>query len=249
MKHFGPIFLVPLVLMSLGSCALFSDDTDAQGQPVLEKRVDNAMLQHVPEGERDDVTDARQAADVARDAHAAAVADTLRATERRKLANTELEIAQSELKRAEEAQQIAENGTQEELDRAKQARADTETLVVSVRSRIALRDRQVDYAKAVETLRLEKNELAQAKVEATKARAVKELDRPQAKSIDVAAFEHQLRKCQEEVDLAEVRVDAARKEVIAARTAYDGSVKAVPASLRRDWPVEDDLPKDERRRD
>lgn len=241
------IFLAPLLL--LGSCAMFDDSTDADGQPVMEKRVDNAMLQHVPEGERADVSEARRDADVARDAHAAATADKLRWSERRKLADRDLEIAQAELARSQAALEIAENGTQEELDRAKQAVVDSEAVVVAVRSRIALRKRQVEHAEAVEDLRLERSGLAHAKIEATKARAVKDLDRPQAKSIDVAAFELQVRECQEEVELAEVRVEAARKEVVAARTAYDGTVEAVPASFRRDWPAEEDLPKEEKRRD
>lgn len=243
MIQFRPIFLVPLCL--LGSCALFSENrSDTSDQPVMEKRVDNSMLQHVAADERGELTDARQAADVARDAHAAAKVDTQNAIDRRKLADRDLEIAQAELKRAEAAMKIAENGTQEELVQAKQTVSDAKALVASVRSRTTLRDRQVDLTKALEDLSLRNNELAQAKVEATKAHAVKELDRPQAKSIDVGTFEHQVRECQEKVQLAEVRVDAARKEVKAARTSYDDSVKAVPASFRRDWPREDDEPKE-----
>jgi hypothetical protein len=204
----------------------------------MDEHVDNAMLQHVALDERGDLTDARRAADVARDAHAAAKVDTQSSIGRRKLANHDLDIAQAELARAEAAVDLAQHGTQEELASAKLSVDGAKSVVTSVRSRISLRDRQVDHAKAVETLKLDNNELAQAKVEATKAHAVKELDRPESKSIDLVAFEHQVRQCQEKVQLDNVRVEAARKEVVAARTSYDATVKAVPAALSRDWPTE-----------
>ena len=234
----------------LSSCALFSDDSaDTAGQPVLAKRVDNSMLQHVPDAERSDVTEARQAADVARDAHAAAKSDTLQSAERRKLADRELDIAQDEQKRAEQALKISENGTQEELEAAKQAVSDTTALVASGRSRIAWRESQLACSRSVENLKFRESALAQAKVEETKAHAVKQLDRPQAKSLDVPSFELQVRKCKEEVDLARVRADAAKKEVAAARAAYDLNVKAVPASYRKDWSDDDVEAKNERNRD
>ena len=240
------LLLVPLCL--LGSCALFSDRSDTS-EPVVEKKVDSAMLQHVDDSERADVTDARQTADVARDAHAAAKADTQRAIDRRRLADRELETAEAELKRWEESVKVAQNGTQEELDRANQGVVDARSLVAAARTRIALRDRQVDYAKAFEELKLRNSELAQAKVEATKAHAVSSLDRPQAKAVNVGEFERQVRQAQEKVQVAEVRVDAARKEVDTARNAYDDTVEAVPASFRRDWPVEDDQPMEKPLRD
>jgi hypothetical protein len=235
MIHFRIHALAPVCL--IGASALLGCRA-SDSQPVMDERVDNAMLQHVALDERGDVTDARHAADVARDAHAAAKADTQSAIGRRKLASRDLDIAQAELKRAEEAFELAEHGTQEELATAKSNLDGAKSVVTSVRSRIILRDRQVDHAKAVETLKLDNNELAQAKVESTKAHAVKELDRPESKSLDLNAFEHQVRKFQEKVQLDNVRVEAARKEVVAARTSYDVTVKAVPAALSKDWPSE-----------
>ena len=240
--QFRPVHLLPLCL--LASCALFSDRGDVN-RPVAEKRVDDSMLQHVAAGDRDDLAASRSAADVAQDAYAAAQADTRQAIERRRLADRELEIAEAELERAEQAVKIAQNGTQEELDRANQGVADARALVAASRSRITLRDRQVDYYKAHEELKLRYSKLSQAKVEASKAHAVKDLDRPQAKSVDVATFERQVRDAEEAVREAEVRVAAARREANLARGEYDQRVEAVPASFRRDWPTEEPIREDE----
>lgn len=239
MIQFRAVFVASLCL--LGSCALFSDgSSDSRDQPVMDDRIDNSLLQHVSDDERAQVAETRQVANETRDAHAAAKADTSKAKDRRDLAGRELAIAEAELERAEAARQIAESGTHEELDHAKQGVSDAKSLVASVRCRIALRDRQVERASAAEDLKMKDNELAQAKVEAAKAHAVKELDRPQSKSIHLEAFEHQVRQCQVEVKIAEARVDAADEEVDAARATYDDSVKAVPANFRKDWPSEED---------
>lgn len=239
MIHSRSLLLAPLCLLS--ACAAFSNRS--ADTPVMAHRVDNSMLESISEGERAQVSDARQNADVARDAYAASKVATQRMIDRRKLADHDLDIAQAQADRAEAEVKVAENGTQEDLDRARQHAADTSALVASIRARILLRDRQVDYAKAFENVKQKNNELAQAKVETTKAHAVTHLDVPQAKKVDVEEFERQLRKCQEEVKIAEVRAEAAKNEVTAASASYDESVEAVPASFRADWPREEDEPK------
>lgn len=231
--------LAPLLLAS--SCSLFSRrSSDTPDQPVLSNHVDNSMLQHVSAADRAGITEARKAADSARDAYSASKADTLRAQDQRKVCAQELEIAEAEQKRAEAVQAVAQNGTEDELDAARQGVAEAKALVTSVESRILLRDRQVEYAKGAEDLKEKENELAQAQVELTSARAVKRLDRPESKSLDLGLYERQVRAHQEEVKLAEVHAEALQGEVKAARLSYDDTVKAVPARYSRDWPSEDD---------
>ena len=191
-------------------------------------------------GDRSDITAARKNADAARDAYAAAQADTLQATDRRKICSQELESAESEQSHAEAAQVIAEHGTNDDLAQAKQVVAESKMLVASVHSRGTLRDRQVDHALTVEDLRLKENQFAQANVEVAKARAVKRLDRPEAKSVDVAAFELQARQYDEQVQVAKVRAEAAQGEVKVARLAYDTSAKVVPTRYTSSWPNEKD---------
>ena len=233
------LLFAPLLLVS--SCALFSShNSDTPDQPVLANHVDNSMLQHISVADRADVDTARQAADTARDAYAASKADASKTAERRKVATQELEIAQAEQKRAESVQAIAESGTQADLDTAKQGVADAKLLVKSVQSRVSLRDRQVDYANAVEDLRQKQNELAQATVELSQARAVKRVDRPDTRSIKVEPFERQVRQYHEEAQIASVHAEAVHGELNVARQAYDESVKAVPAHYTKDWPSEAD---------
>ncbi len=239
MIHARLFLIAPVLLVS--SCALFSKrSSDTPDQPVMANHIDNSMLQHVSPGDRADITEARKAADAARDAYSAAKAESIQTTDRRKVCSQELEIARAEQKRAEAVQTAAQNGSEEELNDAKQGVAEAKTLVTSVQSRIELRDVQVEHAAGIEELKLKENELAQARVELAAARAVKRLNRPESKSVDVAAYERQVRKQQEEVKLAEVRADALHGEVKAARMAYDKTVKAVPAHYSRDWPSEEE---------
>lgn len=231
------LFLAPLLLVS--SCALFSKhNSDTPDQPVLANHVDNSMLQYISAGDRTEIDATRQAADAARDAYAASKADAFKAAERRKVATQELDIAQAEQKRAESVQTIAESGTQEDLVAAKQSVADAKMLVKSVESRVSLRDRQVEYARAIEDLRQKQNELAQATVELSQARAVKRVDRPDTRSIKVEPFEHQVRQYHEEAQIASVHAEAVQGELNVARQAYDETVKAVPAHYTKDWPSE-----------
>lgn len=231
------LLLAPLLL--LGSCALFDrHDSDTPNQPVLANHVDNSMLQHISAADRAEIDEARQSADTARDAYAASKANAFKAADRRKIATQELDIAQAEQKRAETVQAMAENGSQEELDAAKQSVVDAKMLVKSVESRVSLRDRQVEYARAVENLRQKQNALAQSTVELVQARAVKRSDRPDTRSLKVEPFERQVRQCHEEAQIASVHAEAVNGELKVARTAYDESVKAVPAHYTKDWPSE-----------
>jgi hypothetical protein len=240
---FSPILLSPISLFALALLPA-CQSSDHRNDAMIDKHVDDSMLANVSKGDRNDINDAREAADAARDSYAAAKIATTRATDRRHLADRDLEVAQAEVKRADEALALAQHGTQDDLDRATKARADAATVADAARSRIDLRDRQVAYAKAYENVKQQNNNLAQAKVEAVKAHAVAKLNRPEAHQIDVAAFEQQVRAEQEAVNVAQVKLDAAKKEVAASREMYDTDVKAVPSAYKDTWPKEEPLPKD-----
>jgi hypothetical protein len=237
------ILIAPISLFTLAflpACQSGRHSNDA----MLDERIDDSMLVNVSKSDRGDIDDSREAADRARDAYAAAKVETQRATDRRRLADRDLDVAQAQIKRADEAVALAQHGTQEDLERAHQARADAGSVAAAARTRIELRERQVSYAKRYEDLKEQVNDLAQAKVEAVKAHAVAKLDRPESHRIDVTAFEQQVRKEQEEVDVAQVKLDAAKKEVAASRDLYDRDVKAVPSAYKDTWPKEEPLPKD-----
>jgi hypothetical protein len=241
--NFSPILLAPISLFALALLPA-CQSSEHQNDAMVGEHIDDSMLVNVSKGDHGDINDAREAAGVARDAYAAAKVETVRATDRRHLADRDLEVAQAEVKRADEAVVLAQHGTQADLEHANKARADAGTVVAAARSRIDLRDRQVTWAKRYEDLKQQNNNLAQAKVEAVKAHAVAKLDRPEAHRIDVAAFERQVRDEQEAVNVAQVKLDAAKKEVVAMRETYDGDVKAVPSAYKDTWPKEEPLPKD-----
>lgn len=240
---FTLILLAPISLFAfavLPAC----QSSEHQNDAMVDKHVDDSMLANVSKSDRSDINDSREAANAARDSYAAAKVATTRATDRRHLADRDLEVAQAEVKRADEAVALAQHGTQDELERATKARADAGTVTAAAASRIELRSREVACAKAFEDLKQQNNNLAQAKVEAVKAHAVAKLDRPESHQIDVAAFEHQVRTEQEAVNVAQVKLDAAKKEVAASREMYDTDVKAVPSAYKDTWPKEEPLPKD-----
>jgi hypothetical protein len=238
--------LIPLAPISLFALSVLPacQSSEHQNDAMIDKHIDDSMLANVSKSDRSDINDAREAAEAARDSYAAAKVETTRATDRRHLADRDLEVAQAEVKRADEAIALAQHGTQDDLERANKARAEAGTVAAAANSRIELRGREVTYAKLYEDLKQQNNNLAQAKVEAVKAHSVAKLDRPESHQIDVAAFERQVRTQQEAVSVAQVKLDAAKKEVAASRDLYDNDVKAVPSAYKAAWPKEEPLPKD-----
>jgi hypothetical protein len=68
-----------------------------------------------------------------------------------------------------------------------------------------------------------------------RAKAVKNLDRPDAQKIDLARFERDRRNAEVDVIVATVKLDAAARETEIARNQYEGSIEAIPAAYRDAW--------------
>jgi hypothetical protein len=231
------------VLVSVFFVALPACHSSASA-PDLSYHVEDSMLANVPDGDRGDIEDARKATLSANDEWAAAKARVERAQQKLHLAQQDLDVAKSRSDRADAAIELAQNGTTEDLEKARQEKKDATALVNAAKTRIDLRQQQIQHAQAYLDYKQKQLALAQANAELAKARAVSKLDRPRAQSIDVAKFEKQVRDTQEAVDVAKVRTDAARKEVQVAQEHYDREVKAVPASYQKDWPEEEETPED-----
>lgn len=226
------LFLVSTLLV-LAACKSFNN----------EPQVDDAMLQHVPAEADEEIRTAQLEATKALERQSAAKRAVETAKSELAVAKQQLEVAEASVKQAELAFKTAETGTQEEVERARTQLADARSLPTAAKSRIQLRERLVDHAQLREALATRRAELAGAQVELEKARAVHALDRPQAKKIDLADYERTVRKAQEEVDVARVKLESSAKEVAVARTGYDEHVKAIPATYRGSW-LEDEIARD-----
>lgn len=198
-------------------------------------QVDNSMLQYVPESKMAPITDARTERDKANDTLAAAQRRTQQAHKELELAQQERAVAEAEVKKAALAVDIAQKGTQAELDRAKVAVEEAKTLPTAVKARITWRERELDRAKAEEDLAVRDRDLGNARVQVAEAREIKKLDRPEARNVNVETCEAQFRDAQETMRAAKTKADEARRAADLARTQFDETAKIVPANFRKNW--------------
>lgn len=227
------ITLSPLFLL-LGACSSMKGSRGVDDVQV-DRRVETGLLQSIPEDSRGNVGEETEKLLAARDRHAAAVRTAQRSEDERELAEKELGIAKARLERADASVKVAERGTREELETAQRERGEVAAIVVAAERRIELRERQLVRARARQELAREQHELAMARVELAKAEAIDALEEPLAKPIDVEAFRSQVRQQEEDVGIAEVRWEAARREVEATRSLYRESIQATPASYQKEW--------------
>ena len=200
-----------------------------------EHEVDKNTVAHLSETEQKEIREAQTQEAKARDQLAAAKVATDGAKNDLKVAKQELEVADAEVKKTELNMTAAETGTTESVDKARAAHSEALTLPAAARGRIALRERQIDRSHAREDLASRRVELTMVSVELERAKAVNTLDRPNAKKVDVASYERDVRRAEEAVSLARVKLEAAGKETEIARTAYKVRVEAIPASYRAAW--------------
>ena len=221
------LLIIPLLFVAAPACNSLSNNS--------EREVDKKMVAQLSEAEQKDVREAQMREAKARDQLAAAKLATDGANRDLKVAKQELQVADAEVKKAEFNMTAAETGTTESVDKARAAHDEALTLPQAARGRIALRERQIDRSKAREELAAKRVELSVAIVELERAKAVSALDRPNAKQVDVAGYEHDMRRAEEAVELARVKLDAAGKETEIARTEYKVRVEAIPATYRGTW--------------
>jgi len=217
-----------LISLSLGCAACSSMPWNREP-----KEVDRDLVAAVPPSESRGIDEARTTRNKASDACDVAKRNATIAEDQLSLAKKEIEIAKAELETAEAALVMAEKGTTEEIEKAKAAVRDSKLVVTSAENRIRWRELDVARAKARVDLAERKLALADARVELARAEAVRELDRPAAKNVDVPVYERSVREHEKTVALAEIDVDALENEAGIAHSTYLSSARAVPASYRK----------------
>lgn len=217
-----------LIGLSLG-CAACSSMPWNSNTP----EVDRELVAAVPPAQSHGIDDARGARDKASDACDVAKRNVTIAEDQLTLAKQELNTAEAETKTAQASVEIAEKGSTEELERAKATLRDTNLVVTSAENRIKWREMDLTRAKARQKLAERKLVLADTRVELARAEAVKQLDRPEAKNVDVPEYQRAVREQEKTVALAEIDVDAAENEAGIAHSEYLSSARAVPASYRK----------------
>jgi chromosome segregation ATPase len=235
--------LPPLLLLALGSAACQSNS--AHDRSGTRMSVDDKALVQVPVSQRDAITKARTESEETRDRIAVAKRDVQNAKDHVTVAEKEVAIAKDEVDAADKRVEVARETNQ---DTRATAVKDAEQNREAVRAHRRWADAQVCYQErrvdemdarlAVENLRAE---LADAKVELAKAKAVNALDRSDLDEYDVGAFEARVADRKMKVAMAEVDADAWDKKIKLCRDALEDQAKAVPASYRDGWRKVDDV--------
>ncbi|TAJ07496.1 MAG: hypothetical protein EPO68_16370 [Planctomycetota bacterium] len=197
-----------------------------------QRDVDRDLVAHVADSDRSGIEEARAARNQAADAWDAAKRNTEIAKDQLSLARKEADVAEAELDMSLAAVKMAEKGTTEELAKAKEAQHEHELIEKCVEERIEWRELDVERSKARAELSERRLELTEAQVELARAQAVRALDRPEAKQVDVGDYEYAVRKHEKAVAMAELEVDAVEREARLAHEKFERAVGVVPASYR-----------------
>jgi len=194
--------------------------------------VDQALLDDVSESARAEIDSARRARDSASDAVAVAERDFEAAKQRVALAKSDVEVARSKADRAREAVNLARKGTDQDLEQANHNLEQAQREFEAARGLVAVREKEVALARARMELEKERHELAEAQLELVKARAVEGIERPAADAVDVAAHAAAVREQETQVRLAEVKKDAAEREVQVATERHEQEFGAIKEEAR-----------------
>jgi multidrug resistance efflux pump len=186
--------------------------------------VDPALVAHLDESEMGAIRKARSKADEARDELAKAEAMAETAEERLDIARDELEPADQRVEIAKRKLDNArDHGTAEELEQAEEELGRARDEHRSARRKVALREKELEHARAQTDLAQARVDLALAETELVQAEAVADLDRPAAREIDLDAFRRAVREAKRELEIAQVRLEAAEEEVAIARDDYESA--------------------------
>lgn len=226
--------LLPLILIAVGSAACQSTT-----HRTARLSVDDDALVNVPVGQREDVSKARTERTEGQDRVGIAERDLQNAQERVSLAKQTASMAEDECDAASDRVKMAHDANQDTRAAAIQSAEENRE---SVRAHSRWADTQVVYQQrrveaqedqvGLEKMRLE---LANAKVELAKARAVNGLDRPDVEAYDIGAFEAVVANRKLNVELAEIDAEAWQKKIKHCRTSLDAQAKLVPSSYRDNW--------------
>ncbi|MDZ4771772.1 MAG: hypothetical protein SGI72_01420 [Planctomycetota bacterium] len=207
--------------------------------------VDDDALVNVPVSDRDDITRARTECTEVKDRMNVAERDVQNAKDRVSLAKQSAAIAHDELDAADDRVKLANSMNQDARGPAMKT-ADENREAVRAHGRwadaqVAYHEHVVDSMKARVELESLREELANAKVELAKAKAVNSLDRSDMDEYDVGAFESVVATKQMNVEMAEVDAEAWQKKIKLCRDALDSQAKTVPASYRDSWRKVEDV--------
>ncbi|MFT5733268.1 MAG: hypothetical protein ACJA2W_000170 [Planctomycetota bacterium] len=183
--------------------------------------IDGALLASAPTEGRATVTAARAALAANEDAYALAQNHTTKAAEQVHVARVSLRTVRSELDESKLAIEVAEGGTQDDLDRARAAHAYALANADYMRDLLAFRKRELDLAKLEEKASQEEARLSRALVELRKAEAVQTVNLVSAQRVPIQDYRNQVYFHQEEVEVAIARVRSAKSRIAEAQIVID----------------------------
>lgn len=201
-------------LLLIASC----QTTSAVPRPAT---IDPALLADLNADQRAAIDEARLAREAAADALAGAKRNCDLAKERIDITKADLDVSRAQVERAKETTDLGRKGTNEDLAAAKGNVDKAKDELAAKQQLLDVRKYQVELAKAEVEVHEQRLQLADATLELTKARAVAGIDRPSAKSIDIASHEAVVRQQQTDLEVAEVKARAAEKEVQVVAADYE----------------------------
>lgn len=186
LRRLGFSLLVSAPLFALVACS-------SSGPKV--QKIDNALLAELSDDARAPISEARSARDEAGDALAVAAKELKNAPERVKIGKANYDSEKAAHAKAKLAEEYARNsGTPEELAAAAETLEYHGAMMEAASLEVDLNQREYEMAKISHKLAKTNLDLAEAKVEATKARAVQNLNLASTSEIDPAVYQEQVEK-------------------------------------------------------
>lgn len=223
-----PFPMIPSVLTLVAAAGCQTTPAEwFEGAPT----VDAAHLEHVSSADREDIQAARAAESTASDHLSYAKRDfeetkkALNAAEQRfEIARQEVEAAELQVAQAETGTDEAKAEAQEDLEGAQTYRRVAEANFNYLRSVVKARAEDIQLAEI-------EHDVARARTELIKARAVAKLDRPEAQEIDVQRFQEYLDGLEETRNVAQVDSEAAWSKADLQLATTRERAKILPASF------------------
>ncbi len=211
-----PNVLLLAVLLLLGACET------TRNTPTRATTPDDALLVEVSASERDKVSGARQDANRARDAHAAAKANYEKLTREHVALGHERDSAQTVVASTENSlTQVAANGDTSEVEQAQLQLDRAKTIREMQDARVVLAAKRVELAEALVKVASEHVAVTAARVDLAKVHAINTLDRPSLQKPRASDFELVVRNAEMQERVAQVRADGAMQEVEIAKSSLE----------------------------
>ena len=234
MKNIQWVALLPVLALGCKSMS-FGDHPDGSVAVV----VDDDILVNVPEADREEIARARSERSEMKDRVAIAERDVEQGKRQLDVAEEELEAAEAAVRTAEKSLVVARDGDERvrtsEMESASSRLATARTNLYYARSKVAHDRTHISRLKSHTDLANMRLEWSEACVELAKAKAVHELDRPEASEISVMEFEARVADREVQVAMAEIDTEAWERKVQVRQDALD-----VQRANRSDMPERQD---------